>query len=263
MVTLDRLRQLKRAIACYVDQTYTNRELVIVTDGAAGFCRAVEGHLDALGRDDIRLVVADGTTCTLGSLRNLALASATGDRFCQWDDDDLYHPERLAVQARHLDANGAHACFLADQLQFHWPARRMRWVDWSRDDTFPLTYRAIPGTIMATFDDRFAYPEDGAQACQSEDLAYLTALEDRVPVTTLSGAGHLYVYSYHGRNTFSEEHHTAHNGASNAFLRDRLATAHASAVYYPLPRPFTFVGPGDQTLFVVHDETEAGAGRTI
>ena len=72
-VTLDRLRQLKRAIACYVDQTYAYRELVIVTDGAAGFCRAVESHLDALGRDDIRLVVAGGTSRTLGSLRNLAL----------------------------------------------------------------------------------------------------------------------------------------------------------------------------------------------
>ena len=111
---------------------------------------------------------------------------------------------------------------------------------------------------MATLDDRFAYPEDRPQARQSEDFAYLTALADRVPVTTLSGAGHLYVYSYHGRNTFPEEHHSAHNGASAAFLHDRLATAHVSAVYYPLPRPFTFIGPGGETLFVVHSEVEAG-----
>ena len=254
---------MKRAIACYVEQTYANRELVIVTDGAPVFCRAVEAHLDALGRDDIRLVRVEGANRSLGSLRNLALASATGDRFCQWDDDDLYHPERLAMQARHLATHAAHACFLADQLQFHWPTRRMRWVDWSRDDTFPLMYRAIPGTILAILDDRFAYPEDGPQARQSEDLAYLTSLAERVPVTTMSGAGHLYVYSYHGRNTFPEAHHRAHNGASAAFLRDRLAAAHTSAVHYPLPRPFTFVGPSDEALFVVHDEAEAKAPSAV
>jgi hypothetical protein len=67
------------------------------------------------------------------------------------------------------------------------------------------------------------------------------------------------VYSYHGRNTFPEEHHSAHNGASAAFLQDRLAMAHASAVYYPLPRPFMFVGPGGEAVFVVHNEAGTGA----
>ena len=71
------------------------------------------------------------------------------------------------------------------------------------------------------------------------------------------------MYSCHGRNTFPEAHHRAHNGASATFLRDRLAMAHASAVHYPLPRPFAFVGPGDETLFVVHDEDEAKAPSAV
>ena len=160
------------------------------------------------------------------------------------------------MQARHLDAGDAHACFLADQLQFHWPARRMRWVDWSRDDTFPLMYRAIPGTIMATLDDRFAYPEDGPQARQSEDLGYLTARG--------SGAGHDAVRRRAPLRVFVPRSKHLPGGAPQrtqrrfaAFLRDRLATAHVSAVYYPLPRPFTFIGPGGETLFVVHSEVEA------
>ena len=252
MVTLDRLRRVKEAVRCYLDQTYPNRELVIVTDGRPTFQRAVAGHLESLGRDDLRLITVEDAGRTLGSLRNLALAEARGDWFCQWDDDDLYHPQRLAVQAEHLAAEDAHACFLSDQLQFHWSGRRMRWVDWSRDDTFPFYHRIIPGTIMARCDGRFTYPEDGASARRGEDSAYQDALFTRVKVTTLSGAGHLYVYSYHGRNTFPEEHHAEHPGASAAFLGDRLERLREAVAYYRLPMPYTVTDARGAPLFVVN-----------
>lgn len=251
LVTYDRLNHVKTAIQCFVDQTYENRELVIVTDGPALFKQALNRHLADLDQANIRLIEVNASGNTLGRLRNLALSEASGDIFCQWDDDDMYHPKRLEVQARHLTASQAHANFLSDQLQFHWPSQTMRWVDWSRDDTFPLSHRLIPGTIMAHRDQRFVYPEQGPNARSGEDSALVEQLMQGVEITTLAGAGMYYVYAFHGRNTYPEAHHAEHNGASQAFLESHIADLPEAINYFSLPRPYQFVGADGQALMVM------------
>ena len=116
MVTHDRLSLARRAIRCFADQTYPERELVIVTDGDLRYRRALARYVDHLGLQTVRFVYPDSDRLALGQLRNIALDAAHGDVICQWDDDDCYHPERLAVQFAHMRDSNARACFLTDHL---------------------------------------------------------------------------------------------------------------------------------------------------
>ncbi len=245
-VTYDRLTLLKRAIRSYCDQTYPNRELLIVTDGEARFRAALEDHLLTLGRDDIRIVGVNGGRRALGALRNISLAEARGAIVCQWDDDDCSHPRRLETQAAHMAASKADACFLTEHLHFFARERRLLWTDWTYGGQTWGKWRLAPGTLMMRRDLGVAYPESGEAAVRGEDSALVDSIYGRLRIAPLSGCGHLYLYTYHGRNTFAEAHHLnlANAAAPPAFL-DSHATALAEALaYYPLPRPLVVMAGG-------------------
>jgi len=97
------------AIECFRAQTWPHRELVIVDHGAGtDLARHLEGLRDPRIRH-IRL----GRSCTpIGTLRNRSLAEARGDWMCQWDDDDLSHPGRIAMQMTAAAAVDTDACVL-------------------------------------------------------------------------------------------------------------------------------------------------------
>lgn len=250
-VTRGRLRLLKRAIRCYCAQTYPRRELVIVCDGDGRTRRAIERYLETLGRDDVRLVwCAPGRS--LGALRNLSMAAAAGDLVCQWDDDDLCHPERLARQSAPLLAHGRGAALLTDQLHFFERERALFWVDWSAGGQVGGIWQLVPGTLMAYRDHALAYPEDGPASRRGEDSAFLEQLAARDAVLPLGGLGHLYVYTYHGGNTFPFEHHRGQLSrvASPDFVRERRPALEAALAWYPLPRPFTL---GDAARPPLHE----------
>jgi glycosyltransferase involved in cell wall biosynthesis len=250
-VTLNRLGLLKAAIRCYVEQTYPNRELVIVTDGSARYKLAIEDHVAALDRDDIKLVFLEGEH-TLGRLRNIAVESASGEIICQWDDDDLYHPQRLAEQAACMQAGGARACFLTDHLQFFYEERRLLWIDWDRDAWLPSMWNLIPGTLMMYRDDRFRYPESGEHARMGEDTAFLASFYDEIPIARLGGKGYLYLYTYHGRNTYGADHHRAlvASSVSAERIHESEKELRRAFDYYQIPMPYT-LNAGEEAVVVV------------
>jgi glycosyltransferase involved in cell wall biosynthesis len=244
MVTLDRLTLAKRSIRSFAAQRYEDRELLVVTDGSEVFRRALERYVAALGLERVRFFYPEGDGLTLGRLRNISMEEARGELICQWDDDDYSHPERLAVQVGHmLDARAA-ACFLTDHLQFIDEQRMLCWIDWTVDGALEGTARLAPGTLLMFRDARFKYPEDGPFARQGEDSVFLERLYHSVPVAHLSGAGHLYLYQYHGRNTFPREHHYRMSSCrtSNAHLHENADRLREAARHYPIPRPYVVVG---------------------
>jgi hypothetical protein len=88
-------------------------------------------------------------------------------------------------------------------------------------------------------DPRFRYPEDGPHARQGEDSVFLSRIYDSMPVAKLDGAGHLYLYEYHGRNTFSREHHMrmGHFRKPAPEIAGALDTLREVFAYYDIPRP--------------------------
>lgn len=253
MVTHDRLSLARRAIRCFADQTWPERELVIVTDGNPRYRRALACYVEHLGLQTVRFVHPGSDQLALGQLRNVALDAAHGDIICQWDDDDCYHPERLAVQFAHMRDSNARACFLTDHLHLLEKDRALVWVDWAVGGKSGEG-QLLPGTVMAFKDRRFRYPESGPYVSRGEDSVFLHEIYRSVPVAPLSGMGYVYLYSYHGRNTFSKEHHynLRRFSASRSRLNEKVETIRQALEYYPVPKPVTVLG-SDGVAFVLND----------
>lgn len=89
--TPDRIPWLPKAITCFLDQNYENRELLIVSD--------VGSVADVIPDDSrIRLLDLGDERRMIGAKRNLGCESADSEIICHWDDDDWYAPGRISDQ---------------------------------------------------------------------------------------------------------------------------------------------------------------------
>lgn len=210
MVTANnRFDYFQRSVRCYVDQTYPNKELVVINEGKKEYQKQIAEYLS--NRNDVKLIFLDGWY-SLGSLRNLSIALSNGDVFVQWDDDDFNSPERLSTQYRHLvNTPKAKICYLSDQLHYYFNSNYLFWEDWARYCSGGYKkYSLIPGTIMAWKKEfHYRYPSSGHWCSAGEDsvLAHRMLEENEDQVTLLSGFGYTQMYTYHGNNVWDLDHH--------------------------------------------------------
>jgi glycosyltransferase involved in cell wall biosynthesis len=192
MVTADRPRLMRRSVRCYRRQTYPNRELVVVDDGATDLAPV----LASLSDEEFTYVCLDpDTDHVLGHLRNVALDAASGDYLAQWDDDDWYHRERLVRQAALLD-DGADACALQGTLM-HLDA-----AEYFYHPYVGLLDDGVPGTIMHRRDDAARYPD----VARAEDTEFLQHWLDRDYRLLPASEAHLFIRCFHGSNTWEKTH---------------------------------------------------------
>ena len=190
------------ALQNYCQQSYSKTELVIVLDQPAAEDRArIEGQVAALGRSDVRLICAPEKS-PLGALRNLSMEAARGDLVCLWDDDDIHHPRRIEGQLAHLRSTGADAILLADCLHLFMEQGHCYWVNWQK-----TRYGGLPGTLLARRDHGLRYPESGRFAQAGEDTDLLERLAATSRIEHLQAPPFLYIYRFHGANTWQLEHH--------------------------------------------------------
>jgi glycosyltransferase involved in cell wall biosynthesis len=199
IVTQESRRELLRdAVRCFQSQTYPNRELVIVYSGAAGFGAELECMAQDSAIDPASVVrVACAPDCPLGAARNLSTEHSRGELICQWDDDDMYHPDRVRVQAEALLQAGADASFLAEQ--YHLFA--------GSNEVFLRREARIHGTVMFRRSVACRYPEHGPTAAKGEDTVFMRCLDHRYRVVTVAGRPELYLRRFHGANTWDIGHH--------------------------------------------------------
>ena len=188
MVTKGRPEFVKQAIGSFIRQTYLNKELVIVSDAPED---VLEQLVHGFERPDIRLLHRAAQDLTLGELRNLAVANARGRFVCQWDDDDIYDPQRLEYQYSALAKAGAQACLL-NRWTIWWPAMQRLAVS---------PYRNWEGSLLC---EKAVMPEYSALH-RGEDTPLVDKLLKTVRVVTID-MPHLYLYVVHGGNTFDTEH---------------------------------------------------------
>ncbi len=197
-----RLPLLARAVADFSRQTVRERELVVLHDGGPAFHQSVLGLAKAHGGAHVNVVRAPSGK-TVGTLRNAAIDAARGEYVCQWDDDDRYHPRRLEVQLDALRAARSDCSFLCDQLHLFAQAREMYWDDWY-DMPYPLNI--VPGTLLARRDALPRYPDRQ----RGEDLRLAMAmLRQGWTIARVRERGYLYIYIFHGTNSFDHAHHAA------------------------------------------------------
>jgi len=183
----------------------------------------------------------------------MSLGAADGELVCQWDDDDCYHPDRVRIQVEHMLANSGRACFLNDHLHYLADDAALVWIDWTLGGKSGRD-QLLPGTLVMYRDSRFRYPESGPYAQRGEDSVLLSNLYDNVPVVSARGLGHLYLYTYHGRNTFDREHHYQMSVCSLtiAELEEKREVIREAMAHYRVAKPFVVIGR-DGPAFTLDD----------
>jgi glycosyltransferase involved in cell wall biosynthesis len=207
----DRLDLFERSLCFYANQTYPNRELVVVNEGPPAYQQRLRDVMGIHGDLRAKCVFLNGEY-TLGALRNISMLLCNGDYWVQWDDDDFNVPERLAVQFSFLQKHPeAKICYLSDQLHYYFNRKELYWDNWLHYHSGNMKrWALIPGTGMARRDKiDVRYPSAGAFSRTGEDSVLSGTLldQDEKNVVLLGGMGYLQCYTYHGKNVWDEEHH--------------------------------------------------------
>jgi glycosyltransferase involved in cell wall biosynthesis len=190
-VTRNRPAQLQQAIDCFVEQTYQRKELIIVFEDDDLLTKevGVENRIE-----DIHFIeVVSTPRLSLGSLRNISIAKANGEYFCQWDDDDWYHNLRLELQMDSILSSHKPACLLAYWLMY----------DKINQRSF-LSLGPWPGTVLcrkSIIDNNVKYPD----LTRYEDTYFYKKLIQNNHIFPLAIPS-LYIYTYNGSNTFDADH---------------------------------------------------------
>jgi glycosyltransferase involved in cell wall biosynthesis len=117
MPTYNRRSFIGLALAGFRQQTYRNRELIVVDDGTESIADLV--------RDEpgVRYFRVSGRL-RIGAKRNRACAEARGELIAHWDDDDWYAPDRLARQADPILRGEVDITGLENRFVLQMPDRR-------------------------------------------------------------------------------------------------------------------------------------------
>ena len=225
-VTRNRVAMLEVAVECFRRQTFKRAELIIVHDYDD---EATARYGDSIKSATIRVVQAP-PGLKLGALRNLAVASARGRYIAQWDDDDWHAPNRLRLQLKRLKQTGKPACVL----------RRWTVYDAWTDRAFFAPPRTWEGSILA---ERAVLPAYDPSLARREDTPVVEALAARDQLALLDRPK-LYVYVYHGSNTFDRPHWELIfrkgkqlSPEKTALIRSRLSPAVMATPSPPLREP--------------------------
>jgi len=172
----------KAAMDAFLNQTYSNKYLLIVNDGEP--IRNV--------RDPRIVEVRPKPGLSLGELRNIALEMIAGGWILQWDDDDIHHPKRMEYQ-----------------MSFRRPGKCQLLLSQLRADTETkeafkfIEPFGIAGTILHPVTDA-RYPV----ASKGEDSYFWEKTWGFSGRQLLDNRGfpEVYLRLYHGQNTWDREH---------------------------------------------------------
>jgi len=186
--THGRVPMLRRAVACFLAQTYAPRELVVVHQAHDA---ATRDYLRTLTDPSIRAVeIAPSPHLGPDGLRNYCLEAARGVHVAVWDDDDWFAPTRLEEQLAAARAVGRAGCCL-HRIVLYDSVTREAYVSVKR--SWEMSLVAERAAMPPYANARGADSELVGKLLREGKLAGLDRPE-------------LYVYVYHGGNYFSRRH---------------------------------------------------------
>ncbi|NQX37633.1 Glycosyl transferase family 2 [Pedobacter steynii] len=202
-ITSNRPLLMQRAIACFDSQDYPMKELVISYPENDLLTKGVLDQIQDLS--NIKMVrIERSENEKLGVARNYAISAANGEFVCVWDDDDWHHPNRLSQQYSVIENGPFKASILMNILMY----------DSVDKETYYSGYRDWEGTLLCEKETmlktRYLELERG------EDTSVVYFLSSRNVLFRIIEMAHLYVYIYHGSNTWGEGHFNSY------FLQSKL-----------------------------------------
>ena len=188
-ISENRVPMLHRSVEMFEQQTWSDRELLIVYRHRDS---ATKAYVQTLRNPRIRSVeVPDDPQLHIGGLRNLAVSASRGTYVATWDDDDWHAPERLQIQMDVIRNHGRPACVLR-RCQVFDLATRSAFV--SRPYTWEMTMVCDKSALPE-------YPNIG----RGEDKHVIDQLLRDRKLIELERPD-LYIYVYHGGNTCGRTH---------------------------------------------------------
>ena len=222
--------ECEQSIKSFTNQKFKEKELIIIHDGGLKFHRILQGIVEKHPNHHIE--IHREPQKSLGLLRNRSIELANCPYVCQWDDDDLSHPDRLSIQFEYLQNNEAEFCFMTDQLHLFSEQKLLFWDDWRVENP---PGHLIQGTLLGRRDLIGAYPD----LAVGEDTDLVMDLVNRdCKIAAMSGFGWMYIYTYNGRNAWGESHHKAISNWKRLkydALMERLPLLQAKLLDYQLP----------------------------
>jgi len=194
-ITNNRPNLLEKAIQCFESQNYINKELVISYPKGDLLTKQLIDQYKLIGDVNI-LALERETDVSLGNARNQAIYKSHGDYICIWDDDDWYHSSRLFFQFNSLKTEGP--SFQASILT------RIFLYDY----TTHLAYLSFPyhwdGTLFCR--KEMILQNQYANLNYAEDTHVVPFLDKRKMLAHIDQSPFLYIYTYHGSNTWPYDH---------------------------------------------------------
>lgn len=166
----------------FQQQTYGPAELLVLNQGAE---RLLPQPIPR-----VREVQA-GAGLVVGALRNLAWQFANGDAMTCWDDDDVHHPERIALQVAEFVS-----CPVALQNELYLHLDTGKAFVYSRRGGFE-------NTLLWPRACRSRYPEEP----RGSDTTFRERLwQELGGIVRIDNPPRTYVRLFHGRNIWPEDH---------------------------------------------------------
>jgi glycosyltransferase involved in cell wall biosynthesis len=184
---------LRSAISYFLDQTYPNKELIIIYEDDDKPTGDVIRRL--LPHPSIKaFVVPRKWNVKLGRLRNLGNERAAGEYICQWDDDDWFHSGRLDYQYKTVLESGLGGCVMRRWLLFDAPA----------GNAYISHVRSWEGSLLCRSD--LLRPKRYLNRRSGEETVVIDSLIAERVIHYIDEAPFLYIYIYHGHNTWGYSH---------------------------------------------------------
>ena len=176
---------VKEAIECFNNQTYANKELILVTDEKNPYLEILETFVC----DNIKLIKApEGSV--IGKLRNISVDNASGEYIATWDDDDISFEDRLTEQYNSIIKSNKEVCYLTNTL-----------IKDKTNNTVGLSKKGLcVDCTMLALKKTFPRYNDEASYPNVEDVPVKKNYIKRRQITWLNKP-HLYLYNIHGKNT--------------------------------------------------------------
>ena len=194
-VSHNSIEKVTNAINDFLKQTYSNKELVIVTEKQNPNIielRNLVGIKNS-GHKKIKLFMVDGVKYpTLGHLRNLSVENAKGEYVLQWDDDDINHEDRMQFMYEKLSQTSKKSCFL----------KKVIIIDKKTNKKYlSRNWGGVEGTMLALKSEMPKYKH----LHKGEDTPVRNYFIQKDTYIILD-APHLYTYNFHTNNTWDYNH---------------------------------------------------------
>jgi hypothetical protein len=197
-ITYKKPNYLKNAIKDFLNQSYTNKELIILYDDDDDL---TQNFRDKSNYDKSVKWYKMDSKLNLGQLRNKSVEFANGEYVIQWDDDDSYHKDRIKIQL-HFALKTNKAVILDD-----WIILNMR----NKKKYSLIRQPGWEGSILSHKKHllKYKYQENMEKGGYGEDTYCIDKLLANNLIYSLSNHAYLYTYRIlHGKNTCPDDHFT-------------------------------------------------------